>query len=119
MSRERIGPSCCLRPGTGRRTPHRRGLPFQASSRSKVRVARGQRVTYPVPDRFADAVAATGATPLLIRSDLPDPAKGEQWPEGGVEAMRLFFDEARSAYAQISAVLAGDLIAACTGRRLP
>jgi len=72
-------------------------------------VARGHRVTYPVPDRFVDAVAGTGATPLPIHTDLPDPAKGEQWPEGGVEAMRLFSDEARSAYAQITAALAGDL----------
>lgn len=68
-------------------------------------VARGHRVTYPVPERFADAVAATGATALRIRTDLPDPAKGEQWPDGGVEAMRLFSDEARSAYAQISDAL--------------
>ena len=68
-------------------------------------VARGHRVTYPVPERFADAVAATGATPLRIHTDLPDPAKGEQWPDGGVEAMRLFSDEARSAYAQIADAL--------------
>ncbi|MBP2370585.1 macrolide family glycosyltransferase [Pseudonocardia parietis] len=68
-------------------------------------VARGHRVTYPVPERFADAVAATGATALRIHTDLPDPAKGEQWPDGGVEAMRLFSDEARSAYAQISDAL--------------
>ncbi|WP_232667064.1 macrolide family glycosyltransferase [Pseudonocardia sp. TRM90224] len=71
-------------------------------------VARGHRVTYPVPARFVDAVAATGATPLLIHTDLPDPAKGEQWPEGGVEVMQLFSDEARSAYAQISAALGDD-----------
>ena len=72
-------------------------------------VARGHRVTYPVPDRFADAVAATGATVLPIHTDLPDPAKGEQWPEGGIEAMQLFSDEARSAYAQITAALGDDL----------
>ncbi|MEJ3653205.1 macrolide family glycosyltransferase [Actinomycetes bacterium KLBMP 9759] len=71
-------------------------------------VARGHRVTYPVPDRFVDAVAATGATPLLIHTDLPDPAKGQQWPEGGVEVMRLLSDEARSAYAQTSAALERD-----------
>lgn len=68
-------------------------------------VARGHRVTYPVPERFTDAVAATGAAPLRIHTDLPDPAKGEQWPDGGVEAMRLFSDEARSAYAQIADAL--------------
>lgn len=72
-------------------------------------VARGHRVTYPVPDRFAEAVAATGATVLPIHSDLPDPAKGEQWPEGGIEAMRLFSDEARSAYTQIASALHDDL----------
>lgn len=72
-------------------------------------VARGHRVTYPVPDRFAEAVAATGATVLPIRTDLPDPARGEQWPEGGVEAMRLFSDEARSAHAQIAPALADDM----------
>ncbi|MFG1637840.1 macrolide family glycosyltransferase [Pseudonocardia alni] len=68
-------------------------------------VARGHRVTYPVPERFAEAVAATGATPLRIRTDLPDPAKGEQWPDGGIEAMRLFSAEARSAYDQIADAL--------------
>ncbi|OLL76088.1 putative glycosyl transferase [Pseudonocardia sp. Ae168_Ps1] len=68
-------------------------------------VARGHRVTYPVPERFADAVSATGATALRIRTDLPDPARGEQWPEGGVEAMRLFSGEARSAYEQIADAL--------------
>ncbi|WP_193564431.1 hypothetical protein [Pseudonocardia sp. EV170527-09] len=68
-------------------------------------VARGHRVTYPVPERFAEAVAATGATPLRIRTDLPDPAKGEQWPDGGVAAMRLFSAEARSAYEQIADAL--------------
>ncbi|MBC3190505.1 glycosyl transferase [Pseudonocardia sp. C8] len=72
-------------------------------------VARGHRVTYPVPERFADAVAATGATVLPIRTGLPDPARGEQWPDGGVAAMRLFSDEARSAYAQIAEALAADL----------
>ncbi|NKY33704.1 glycosyl transferase [Nocardia speluncae] len=72
-------------------------------------VSRGHRVTYPIPDRFADAVASTGATVLPIHTDLPDPARGEQWPEGGVEAMRLFSNEARSAYAQITAAMAGDL----------
>lgn len=72
-------------------------------------VARGHRVTYPVPDRFADAVGATGATVLPITTDLPDPAKGQQWPEGGIEAMRLFSDEARSAYRQITAALGDDL----------
>ncbi|ANY07873.1 macrolide family glycosyltransferase [Pseudonocardia sp. HH130630-07] len=68
-------------------------------------VARGHRVTYPVPERFAEPVAATGAAPLRIRTDLPDPARGEQWPDGGVAAMRLFSDEARSAYAQIADAL--------------
>ena len=71
-------------------------------------VARGHRVTYPVPARFADAVAGTGAHPLEIHTDLPDPARGEQWPEGGIPAMRLFSDEAHSAHAQIRPVLEGD-----------
>lgn len=39
-------------------------------------VSRGHRVTYPIPDRFADAVASTGATVLPIHTDLPDPARG-------------------------------------------
>lgn len=72
-------------------------------------VARGHRVTYPVPDRFADAVAATGATVLPITTDLADPARGEQWPESGIEVMRLFSDEARSAYAQTTSALGPDL----------
>lgn len=71
-------------------------------------VARGHRVTYPVPARFAGAVAATGAHPLEITTDLPDPARGEQWPDGGIPAMELFSDEARGAYPQLVAALEGD-----------
>ncbi|MGP9538605.1 macrolide family glycosyltransferase [Brachybacterium sp. AOP43-C2-M15] len=73
-------------------------------------VARGHRVTYPVPDRFSDAVAATGATVLPIRADHPGPMVGEELAEGGVLAGRQrLLVEARSAYAQMTAELDGDM----------
>ncbi|TLW91655.1 glycosyl transferase [Saccharomonospora piscinae] len=71
-------------------------------------VERGHRVSVSVPESFADIAASSGATPIVISSDLPDETKNEQWPEGGVEAMDLFLDEGRGVLPQLEAALADD-----------
>lgn len=71
-------------------------------------VARGHRVSYTCPERFAPVVASSGATPLVVASDAPDESRGERWPDAGVPAMQIFLDEARGVYPQLVAALDGD-----------
>ncbi len=71
-------------------------------------VERGHRVTVAVPAPFAELAASSGARPLVVSSDLPDESRGEQWPEGGVEAVELFLDEGRGVLPQLEDALAGD-----------
>ncbi|WP_214366675.1 macrolide family glycosyltransferase [Pseudonocardia sp. H11422] len=71
-------------------------------------VARGHRISYAVPESFAPVVASSGATPVVYDSVLPDEAAGERWPDGGVEAMSIFLDEAEQALPQLHAAFAGD-----------
>lgn len=71
-------------------------------------VTRGHRVSYTCPERFAPAVASSGATPLVVASDVPDESRGEQWPDAGVPAMQIFLDEARGVYPQLLDAVAGD-----------
>lgn len=72
-------------------------------------VSRGHRVTYAIPASFAEMVAATGATPLVHTSVLPDQGRGEQWPTDAVEGTALFLDEAVHALPQIEAALGDDV----------
>ena len=72
-------------------------------------VERGQRVTYAIPAAFAATVAATGATPLVHTSVLPDQARGEQWPSDPVAGTALFLEEAVQALPQIAAALGDDV----------
>ncbi|CAM2801776.1 macrolide family glycosyltransferase [Saccharomonospora xinjiangensis] len=69
-------------------------------------VERGHRVTVAVPESFAEVAASSGATPLIISSDLPDQSRGEQWPDGGVEAMDLFLAEGQGVLPQLETALA-------------
>ncbi len=71
-------------------------------------VARGHRVSYTCPERFAPVVASSGATPLVVASDVPDESRGEQWPDAGVPAMQIFLDEACGVFPQLTAALDGD-----------
>ncbi|PVZ07708.1 macrolide family glycosyltransferase [Actinomycetospora cinnamomea] len=71
-------------------------------------VSRGHRVTYAIPAPFAEMVAATGATPLVHTSVLPDQSRGEQWPADPVAGTALFLDEAVLALPQIAAGLGPD-----------
>ena len=72
-------------------------------------VARGHRVTYAIPAPFAEMVAATGATPLVHTSVLPDQTAGEQWPSDPVDGTALFLDEAVHTLPQIAAALGDDV----------
>jgi len=72
-------------------------------------VERGHRVTYAIPAAFADMVAATGATPLVHTSVLPDQDRGEQWPSDPVAGTALFLDEAVHALPQIESALGDDV----------
>ena len=72
-------------------------------------VARGHRVTYAIPAAFADMVAATGATPLVHSSVLPDQSRGEQWPTDPVAGTALFLDEAMRSLPQIRTALGDDV----------
>jgi UDP:flavonoid glycosyltransferase YjiC (YdhE family) len=66
-------------------------------------VARGHRVTYATTERFADVVAAAGATPLLHTTTFP-----ERMPEDGDAGTRMFVTEYRAVTPQIEARYADD-----------
>ncbi|MEJ2886252.1 macrolide family glycosyltransferase [Actinomycetospora aeridis] len=72
-------------------------------------VERGHRVTYAIPATFAEMVAATGATPLVHTSVLPDQSRGEQWPTDPVDGTALFLDEAMLSLPQIEEALGDDV----------
>ncbi|GAA4925466.1 MGT family glycosyltransferase [Actinomycetospora succinea] len=72
-------------------------------------VRRGHRVSYAIPATFADTVAATGATPLVHTSVLPDQSRGEQWPTDPVAGTALFLDEAVQSLPQIAEALGDDV----------
>lgn len=64
-------------------------------------VRRGHRVSVAVPAPFAATAASTGATPLIYQSSLPDETRGQRWPDGLIEAVTLFFDEAQHVLPQL------------------
>ncbi|QUQ72163.1 nucleotide disphospho-sugar-binding domain-containing protein [Kutzneria sp. CA-103260] len=66
-------------------------------------VARGHRVSYAITEKFADHVAAAGATPSLYTTTFP-----ERMPEDGEAGTRMFVDEFRSATPQIEALYDND-----------
>jgi MGT family glycosyltransferase len=71
-------------------------------------VDRGHRVTYAIPESFADTVRSTGATPLVYLSGLPDETRGEQWPSDPVDGMSIFLDDAVRVLPQLEAALTDD-----------
>ena len=71
-------------------------------------IERGHRVTYAIPNSFAEIVASTGAAPLVHTSVLPDQSRGQQWPTDVVEGVSLFLNEAIQALPQITAALDRD-----------
>ncbi|MCB5165604.1 macrolide-inactivating glycosyltransferase [Streptomyces bambusae] len=69
-------------------------------------VTRGHRVSYAVPESFADRVAATGATPVVYRSVLP--TRPEDWGTELIDQLEPFLADAEQALPQLAEAFAGD-----------
>nr|WP_245657476.1 macrolide family glycosyltransferase [Herbidospora mongoliensis] len=72
-------------------------------------VRRGHRVTFPTTEDFAEAIAASGARPLLHDSVFPAP--GKPWPYADDDilmAFRSFLDEAVHVLPQVEKLYADD-----------
>ncbi|WFB06895.1 macrolide-inactivating glycosyltransferase [Streptomyces sp. LX-29] len=71
-------------------------------------VARGHRVTYAIPESFAEKVAATGAEPRVFGSVLPTADEPEAWGTELIEHIEPFLADAIQALPQHAAAYAGD-----------
>ena len=71
-------------------------------------VDRGHHVSWSIPAPFAETVAATGATPIVVESVVPDEARGGQWPADPVAGMSMFLDDAIHVFPQIERALGAD-----------
>lgn len=65
-------------------------------------------MTYANGEAFALAIAATGATPVVYASLLPDSASADEWPQDAVAGRQLFLDEAVQALPQLRTAYGGD-----------
>lgn len=71
-------------------------------------VARGHRVSYAVPESFAEKVAATGATPVVWSSTLPTDDEPEAWGTELIDHLEPFLEDAVQALPQLAAAFEGD-----------
>ncbi|MFG2287176.1 macrolide family glycosyltransferase [Streptomyces sp. NPDC048595] len=71
-------------------------------------VARGHRVSYAVPERFADLVAATGARPVPYRSAWPADDDATKSLTGFTAIVSAMLDEAESALPQLARAFDAD-----------
>ncbi|UJB44577.1 macrolide family glycosyltransferase [Streptomyces sp. A1-5] len=71
-------------------------------------VDRGHRVTYAVPDAFADLVAATGAEHRPWTSVLPIDENPQSWGPDVLDHLEPFLDDAVQALPQLAAAYEGD-----------
>ncbi|MEV4443610.1 macrolide family glycosyltransferase [Streptomyces sp. NPDC049577] len=71
-------------------------------------VARGHRVTYAIPESFADRVAATGAEPKVYESTLPTGEDPGAWGSETIDYIELFLNDAIAALPQFAELYAGD-----------
>ena len=71
-------------------------------------VDRGHHVSWSIPAPFAETVAATGATPIVVESVVPDEARGGQWPADPVAGTSMFLDDAIHVFPQIERALGAD-----------
>ncbi len=72
-------------------------------------VDRGHHVSWSIPAPFAETVAATGATPIVVESVVPDEARGGQWPADPVAGTSMFLDDAIHVFPQVERALGADL----------
>ncbi|MFF4949581.1 macrolide-inactivating glycosyltransferase [Streptomyces chattanoogensis] len=72
-------------------------------------VARGHRVTYAIPPRLAEEVAATGAEPVPYRTTLPSPdSDPSAWGTTLLDNVEPFLDDAIQALPQLIEAYRGD-----------
>ncbi|MFI9201894.1 macrolide family glycosyltransferase [Streptomyces sp. NPDC053048] len=71
-------------------------------------VARGHRVTYAIPESFAELVASTGAEPKIYDSSLPVDQDPDAWGSELIDHLELFLDNAVHSLPQMAAAYEGD-----------
>ncbi|KJY43170.1 glycosyl transferase [Streptomyces sp. NRRL B-1568] len=71
-------------------------------------VARGHRVTYAIPESFADIVAATGAEPVIYDSTLPSAGDPDAWGSELIDYIELFLNDAIHVLPQLARAYEGD-----------
>ncbi|MFE4056163.1 macrolide-inactivating glycosyltransferase [Streptomyces sp. NPDC059096] len=72
-------------------------------------VDRGHRVSYAIPEIFAEKVAVTGATPVIYTSVLPTPDDDpEAWGTELIDNLEPFLDDAIQALPQLAAAFEDD-----------
>ncbi|MET8011667.1 macrolide-inactivating glycosyltransferase [Streptomyces sp. NPDC005271] len=71
-------------------------------------VARGHRVTYAIPESFADKVAATGAEPKVYTSTLPTDDEPEKWGTELIDHIEPFLADAVQSLPQHLKAYEGD-----------
>ncbi|NGO74937.1 macrolide-inactivating glycosyltransferase [Streptomyces sp. YC504] len=71
-------------------------------------VARGHRVTYAIPESFADKVAAAGAEPKIWTSTLPTDDDPDAWGTELIDNIEPFLTDALQALPQLEKLYEGD-----------
>ncbi|MBC9713020.1 macrolide-inactivating glycosyltransferase [Streptomyces sp. TRM66268-LWL] len=71
-------------------------------------VARGHRVTYAIPQSFAEKVAAVGAEPKIWTSTLPTDEDPDAWGTELIDNIEPFLSDALQALPQLEALYEGD-----------
>ncbi|SDJ61930.1 macrolide-inactivating glycosyltransferase [Streptomyces indicus] len=71
-------------------------------------VARGHRVTYAIPESFADKVAAVGAEPKVWTSTLPTDEDPDAWGTELIDNIEPFLTDALQALPQLEKLYEGD-----------
>ncbi|GHG46316.1 macrolide-inactivating glycosyltransferase [Streptomyces griseocarneus] len=72
-------------------------------------VDRGHRVTYAIPESYADLVASTGAEPKIYDSSLPTEADPDNWGAEPIDHMELFLDNAIHSLPSLAALYEDDV----------
>ncbi|MEU5048593.1 macrolide-inactivating glycosyltransferase [Streptomyces sp. NPDC021096] len=71
-------------------------------------VARGHRVTYAIPESFAEVVAAAGAEPKIYDSTLPTAEDPDAWGSELIDHFELFLNDAVHVLPQLIKAYEGD-----------
>lgn len=69
-------------------------------------VARGHRVSYAIPESFAEKIAQTGAEPVIYTSGLP--TRPEDWGSELIDQLEPFLRDAERVLPQLAEAFAGD-----------